>query len=171
MNTVGPFEQLSRRRTLVFGVLCAGSGAAVGMTVSVGAVGEGWGGFSFYAATAAGLTAAPLWWFALERRRRFGAARGALVGALVGLLAHYPCWYLAILGQNISYWVFGQPGSSLGEAPLDPFNGLGGALVLSFWSWLLLGWFTAIIGALVGGVYARRIGNQVRSQSDSECGR
>ena len=152
-----------RRRTLTFGALCAGLGAVVGYAVSRGAVGEGWAGLTYYAAAAAGLTSMPLWWLGVERRQAFRTGRGALLGAIGGLLAHYPCWYLAILGHNVSYWLLGHGGSSAGEAPVDPLRGLSGALVLSFWSWLLFGWLTAAVGAVAAGCYASIVRRRIET--------
>lgn len=142
------------RRTLVLGVLGAAFGAVLGFWIARGAAGHGWDKLGYPAAAAAGLTIMPLWWLVLERPRRFSIARGASVGALAGLLAHYPCWYLAAVGQYVAFRFFGGSPSSTGEPPIGPIEALQGALVLSVWSWLLYGWLTAIIGALSVGTYA-----------------
>lgn len=169
MDAARTFEQGRCRRTLVLGVLCAGLGAVVGFGVSHDAVGQGWDRLAYYAAAAAALTFMLLWWLIMERRQRFGAVRGALTGAVGGLLAHYPCWYLVILGQNVSYWYLKYFGSSTTQAPIDPFEGLGGAFALSFWSWLLFGWLTAIIGAIAVGAYAWNINRRLRPHHLDRC--
>jgi len=157
MDAARTFEQGRRRRTLVLGVLCAGLGAAVGFGISSDAVGQGWDRLTYYAAVAAALTSMPLWWLIMERRQRFGVIRGALTGAVGGILAHYPCWYLLILGRYASYQYLKYVGSPTTEVPVGPYEGISGAFALSFWSWLVFGWLTAIIGAIAVGAYAWNI--------------
>lgn len=169
MDAARTFERGRRRRTLVLGVLCAGLGAAIGFGISSDAVGQGWDRLTYYAAVAAALTSMPLWWLIMERRQRFGAVRGVLTGAVGGLLAHYPCWYLVILGQYVSYRYLKYLGSSITEVPTDPFEALGGAFILSFWSWLLFGWLTAIIGAIAVGAYAWNVNRRLRSVHLDRC--
>lgn len=148
------FEPGAYRRTFALSVLCAACGGLLGYWITRDSAGEVWDRFGWYAAAAAGLTIAPLWWLIVERRRRFGVVRGALVGAVGGFLVHYPCWYLAALGQYVAFRFFGGSPSSTGEPPMDPVEALGGALVFSLWSWLLVGWLTVIVGAVIVGTYA-----------------
>lgn len=150
----------ARSRMPGFGLLAAMLGAAVSAPILLDAVGEGWGVMVGFAALAAGLTAMALWWLLCERAGRFGAGRGALAGGLAGLLSHYPCWYFAILGQNVDYWLLGGTGSSLGEAPIDPLLGLGGAAVLTFGSLLVVGWLTVPVGAAAGALYGWHAGRK-----------
>jgi hypothetical protein len=100
----------------------------------------------FTSAVAAFITATLLWSVVFARNRRASFFRGAVVGALVGLVSHPPAWYLMLLFLYVS----GERTSS-GERTLDPVNGLWASLVYSLFSWLLVGWITALIGAAIGG--------------------
>jgi hypothetical protein len=68
-----------------------------------------------------------------------------VAGALTGLLSHPLAWYLAIV-----YHYANGAQSSLGEPTLNPVEGLGGSLLFSLGSWLLVGWITVPVGALAG---------------------
>jgi hypothetical protein len=77
--------------------------------------------------------------------------RGALAGALTGLLAHPVAWYLALVWN----YLLGHT-SSLGDTPSGPLESLAGCLVMTFWSLLIVGWLTVPAGAVVGFLLARR---------------
>jgi hypothetical protein len=77
--------------------------------------------------------------------------RGALAGALTGLLAHPVAWYLALVWN----YLLGHA-SSLGDKPADPLQSIGGSFVMAFWSLLIAGWLTVPAGAIVGFLLARR---------------
>ena len=64
-------------------------------------------------------------------------------------MAHPLTWYFALL-----YLYFSDERSSLGEATLNPWEGILASLAYSLLSLLFVGWLTAPIGALVGGVLA-----------------
>ncbi len=71
--------------------------------------------------------------------------RGAIVGALTGLLAHPLTWYLVIVWNYCIGTV-----DSLRQPPINPIQAIFGSLVLSFWSLLLLGWLTVPMAAATG---------------------
>jgi hypothetical protein len=100
----------------------------------------------FSAVVAAFIIATLLWRVVFARHRRASFYWGVLLGALVGLASHPLAWYLMIL----FFYLSGEPASS-GEQTLDPVNGLWASLVYSLFSWLLVGWITALVGAAVGG--------------------
>jgi hypothetical protein len=129
-------------------------GALIGLYVSLNAIGSGYELLPFTAGLAAFGCTAGTWWLLLDRNRKYSLWRGALAGGLAGIFAHYVCWYLMILAQNICYWGWGGCVSSLGDPPANPLIGFGGALVFSLWSLLLFGWLTIPIGVLAGGIYA-----------------
>ncbi len=144
-------------RALSIGILYCPIGVGFGAFAARRAIGEGYGFLPLYAGAAALVTCSVLWWLMVERPGRRSVGAGIAAGALGGLLSHPVCWYFQILGMNIGYWVLRSRtfGSSLGEPPVDPLNGLWGAFALSLWSWLLLGWATIPAGAIIGGVFAR----------------
>jgi len=86
--------------------------------------------------------------------RPFSARRGALAGALTGLLAHPVAWYLAI----VLNYLRGRA-SFPGNRPIGPIEGLGASFVFAFFGLLLTGWLTVPVGAIAGWLLARRRGN------------
>jgi hypothetical protein len=91
-----------------------------------------------------------LWHFFCTPDRLISGRRGALVGALTGLLAHPVAWYLAIVWS----YVIGER-SSLGDRTINPFQGLIGCFVYAFFSILLLGWVTVPAGGITGWMRGR----------------
>lgn len=144
------------RATLPMGLFAMFGGALLGGLLAHGAAGAGWEYLPLLAGAAGLLTGSALWWLIVSRKGRYTKWRGLLAGALTGLLGHYVIWYLWILVDNVSYWIGGQPGSSLGEPPVDPLTGLFGVAGLAIWGVMLLGWITVPLGALAGLLIAIR---------------
>jgi len=103
------------------------------------------------AGLAAFITTFTLWWLFVSRPARPSTWRGVVVGGLSGLLAHPVCWYLLICLNYVLASLAITP-ESVGGPPLDPAEGLGGALILSLYSLFLFGWITVPAGALTGGI-------------------
>lgn len=133
---------------------CGAAGLVVGLWVARQAVASDYALFPLYATLAAALAGGGLWWLLVARRSRYRLPRGAVVGGLAGIVAHPLCWYLAVLGQNACYWLWGGCRSSLNEPPVDPLNGLWAAVLLALGSLFFFGWLTVPLGALVGGLWA-----------------
>ncbi|WP_051023994.1 hypothetical protein [Thiorhodovibrio frisius] len=140
---------------LRFGAVCAPVGLVVGGYAFYSATGDGWQLLPICATLAAFLTGFGLWFWLIERRQATRRRAGILTGALAGALAHYLCWYLLILSANLDYLWFGTT-SSLGEPPMNPFQGLAGAAAFSAFSLFLFGWVTIPAGALLGGLMIGR---------------
>ena len=135
-------------RALVFGGL--GFGLAY-LIVSVrGRIGDWWPlvAASGLAAFAVSLL---LWRLLCGSGRPVTWRRGALAGALTGLLAHPVAWYLALVWN----YAIGQT-SSLGDRSTNALESLAGAFIMTFWSLLIAGWLTVPAGAVVGFLLARR---------------
>lgn len=132
--------------SLLAGLLGLVGGTAVWMIAS--------GGGYEYLPLAAGLgafgTTAFFWWLIVSRRANYRARAGALAGGLSGIVSHYTCWYLYLVGSNICYGLTGGCASSLGEPPLDLLNGLWGTLIFSLVSLMFLGWITVPLGMAIG---------------------
>lgn len=143
-------------RALQFGALCAIVGLAVGGHLGHSAIGDGWGLLPVCATIAAFLTGVGLWFGLIERRHATRRRAGILTGALAGGLSHYLCWYLLILSLYLEHLWLGTT-SSLGEAPMNPLQGLAGAAVFSAFSLALLGWLTIPTGALLGWLMIRQL--------------
>jgi len=140
--------------TLGMALACGAAGLLIGLWVARQAIATDYAAFPLYATLAALLAGGGLWWLLLARENRYRPLRGVLVGGLAGIVAHPLCWYLAILGQNACYWLWGGCRSSLGEPPVDPLNGLLAAGALALGSLLFFGWLTVPLGALLGGLWA-----------------
>ncbi len=131
------------------GVLC---GLFVLSFSSADTRGEGWTAFPLYAGAAAFLTTLVVWWLYLARPGKPGVLGGAVAGLISGLVAHPVTWYVMICCNWAWILLSGGTGSSAGDDTLNPISGLLGALVLSLWSVIFMGWITIPAGALVGAV-------------------
>jgi hypothetical protein len=99
------------------------------------------------ATVAAFIVGALLWKLIFSGGRRPNILTGAGVGALVGIVSHPLAWYLLMV------WLFVAGGrSSLGDRTVDPLSAIPASLFFSLASLLAVGWATAPVGALVGGV-------------------
>jgi len=138
------------------GAFCAPVGVLVGALFTAGA-GAGWGWLPLFAGVSAFASGFFFWWLIVARRPPARVGSGIAAGIAAALVAHYGTFYLFIVRQNILYWVYGTA-SSLGEPPIDLWTGLAGAAPFALFSYLFIGWLTLPIGALIGGVYALRLG-------------
>ena len=136
----------------VMGVMCALFGGFVGLGVLGQFSGKGYEAFPLLSAGASFLTGAVLWWLIVARTGHPGIWRGMLAGVLAALGGHYVTWYLFIVLQNAKYRLLGTV-SSLGDAPIGLVDGLWGAVALTFFSYLFVGFLTVPSGAIIGGLY------------------
>jgi hypothetical protein len=120
----------------------------VGMTPG-GTLGSGWGAFPGYSAAGAFLSGLAVWRTDFSGR---GWWRGALAGAACGLVAHPVTWYVMICANWAMISAGLSPGPSAGQTPLNPVDGLAGAVTFSIFSVLVMGPITVPAGAVVGAV-------------------
>lgn len=137
------------------GLLFTPVGIGVGTYVALTAIGEGYQWFPLYAGIAAFVTATILWRLLIERKQKYTTLSGIAVGALIGSVSHYVCWYLQILVANLWYAFFGTGASSLGDPPMDLLTAIPAAFTFSAWSWFFFGWLTIPAGGIIGGVFCR----------------
>ena len=90
--------------------------------------------------------------FDLSRRPTFW--RGAVVGALVVIVAHPLAWYLMFL------LLYFAGDSSFPARTLHPLGALGASLTASAASLLVLGWITIPVGGLIGGGLGHTAGKE-----------
>lgn len=135
------------RPALTFGAL----GLVLSYLILVGHA-SGSDGWSIVVASGVAAFAAGyvLWRVTCSPVRPHSARRGALAGALTGLLAHPVAWYLAVV------WTYLR-GRSLfpGGKLVGPIDGLPVSLVYAFFGLILTGWLTVPAGALAGWLLAR----------------
>jgi hypothetical protein len=125
------------------------------LIVSGHAVGGDWWSIVVASGVAAFAVSYVLWRVIGSPARPLSARRGALAGALTGVLAHPVAWYLAIIWNYLR-------GRALfpGGTPVGPIEGLRASLVYAFFGLLLTGWLTVPAGAIAGWLLARRRGHQ-----------
>jgi hypothetical protein len=99
-------------------------------------------------ALAAGLLGAGFWHWIISEPAHPSWPRGAIVGALTGVLAHPLAFWLTAMGQLLTV------GTSREGLFNDLFVAPMLALLLSFISWTMIGWGTAVAGTLLGVVLA-----------------
>jgi hypothetical protein len=105
----------------------------------------------FYVAAplASALLGVCLWWWAIIKPGRLSVRRGIGVGVLGATLAHPLAWYLAlVLG-----YLTGETAVA-GVLVNNPLLDIPGALILAPFSLLWVGWITALVGGIAGGVVA-----------------
>lgn len=104
------------------------------------------------------------WWLIVLRPRSITPGRGAWVGVAGSLVAHPLTWLLAIrLNALLSGrgFLYREP-----ERLSSPGDVLLSVAFFSWYSLILMGWFTALIGGLAGAGVAwglRRLANQFAS--------
>lgn len=99
-------------------------------------------------AVAAGLLGAAFWWWIIAEPRHPSWPRGAIVGAFTGVLAHPLSFWLTAMGQLLTV------GTTREGLFNDLFIAPMMALLLSFISWTMIGWTTAVAGTVLGVVLA-----------------
>ena len=139
---------------LLTGFLGGVIGGIIGYGIYRSAIGDGYEVLPVYAGIAAFACSSGFWWLILDRPQKYTIRRGAIAGALAGTLSHYLCWYLIILGSNACYWITGGCTGSLGEVPVDPFQGLAAAFTYSLFSLFFYGWLTIPTGVVTSAILA-----------------
>jgi hypothetical protein len=133
---------------LIFGAL----GLVLSYLILAGhAAGRDWWSIVVASGVAAFAVSYVLWRVICSPDRPLSARRGALAGALTGLLAHPVTWYLAVVWTYLRGRVL-FPGGK----PVGPIEGLPVSLVYAFFGLILTGWLTVPAGAIAGWLLARR---------------
>jgi hypothetical protein len=138
------------RPSLVFGAL----GLVLAYLILSGhAVGSDWWSIVVASGVAAFAVSYVVWRVICPSVRPLSPRRGALAGALTGVLAHPVAWYLAVV------WTYLR-GRTLfpNSKPVGPIEGLGVSFVYAFFGLILTGWITVPAGAIAGWLLVRRRG-------------
>lgn len=138
------------RPALIFGAL----GLVLSyLILSSHAAGDDWWSIVVASGVAAFAVSYVLWRVLCSPGRPSSARRGALTGALTGLIAHPVAWYLAVV------WTYLR-GHALfpNSKPVGPIEGLRASFVFAFFGLILTGWLTVPAGAIAGWLLARRRG-------------
>lgn len=142
------------RRSLAAGLVGALISVIFGLLVTWQAHGAGYRFFFLASGTAGLLCGALLWRLLPEQQPRWRVIWGALAGGLSGLCAHYVTWLLVLWAARLCFGLTGGCTGSLGEPPVNFLQAFWGAAVFSFFSLVLFGWLTVILGGAAGGLLA-----------------
>lgn len=104
--------------------------------------------FPLIASLTSALLGPALWWRMIIKPGRLSVRRGIAVGALIGIIAHPVVWYVALA---LAYFT-GRSTVAATILVTNPLQDLLSAVVLAMFSVLFVGWLTALIGGVVGGV-------------------
>jgi hypothetical protein len=118
----------------------------------------------------AGLLAGlPTWWLFVARPRHITLRRGILLGMLSGLIAHPLVWICCLLLLSLMdairlapHLASNFPSNLPSNLPLEPTSNLLLALPLSVLSLILVGWITASVGGIAGGLLVHLQGALMR---------
>jgi hypothetical protein len=151
----------SHRRDVWYSLLLVAAGAALAglaaTAVALRFVGmppaDYYAVFYVTAPLAAALLGPSLWWWAIIKPGRLSVRRGIGVGVLGASLAHPLAWYIAlVLAFLMGDRTIG--GVNGGINVTNPLQDLFASLVLAGFSLIAVGWITALMGGVAGGVVA-----------------
>ena len=108
--------------------------------------------FILLAPIATAVTTWLVWGFLVERNEHHGIVRGILVGGLIGIAAHYVCWYLFAWYAFLSTLIT-EP-TKLGTV-INPLNALWLASGPFLLGMTMVGWITTPIAMALGAVCGR----------------
>ncbi len=107
------------------------------------------GAFPLIAALTSAALGPLLWWRMIIKSGRLSVWRGASVGALTAIIAHPIVWYVALV---VAFFAGRSTVASI--LVTNPFQDLISAVFLGTFSLIFVGWLTALIGGVVGGLIA-----------------
>ena len=125
------------KKSLAYGLLCIPIGLAVGIHLTVSALGDGYNVFIIAAPLAILLTGMLCWKIIMAR---LTYPRALLTGLLTGTLSHWLCWYMLLF---IFYFI---PSGTFSDR-INPLKAIEAAAIYSFYSILFYGLFTAGLSA------------------------
>lgn len=144
------------KKSAIAAAVFAVVGFTAGGVLSFGSTASGshWVEWASVVGVAVYISAIAVWWGNVVRSKNFGAAHGASAGAAIGVLIHPVTWYALICWNWIAVTFMGRPHSAAGD-PMNPVDGLLGAVGFSCVSVILAGWITVPACALIGASVAR----------------
>jgi hypothetical protein len=141
-------------RSLTFGLLCALAASLVTVLMLANGWAQWW--LLVTAPAAAFICGAVFWRLLPERSSSRKFFRAGLAGALAGTVSHYFAWYFGYVVMNLCYWITGGCTSSLGEPPAGLLAAFAGAAAFTFFSLMIAGLATLLIGLGLGLAFAKR---------------
>lgn len=111
---------------------------------------QGWREMIFASALGAFLSTLFLWKKFILLHPNPTIWRGAGIGVLISILSYPISWYLVLL-----YGYITGATDSLGGKAANPVESIAGAFIMSFASFIFLGWLTVLIGAIIGMIVTK----------------
>lgn len=143
--------------SITYGLLNALLGLIVGIILTVGAIGGGYGAFIIAAPIAAFLTSWLFWKIIIKEDKNTSVGRVIFTGILSGSLSHYITFLVLSIIMSICYWTTGGCTGSLGDAPANPLEMLVYGWGYVFFSLLIFGWLTIGYAILMGFLLRKKI--------------
>lgn len=137
---------------------CSIVGFLCGLYIQNVSISDDYSYFWLLAMISAFLTGSTIWWKLIEKAgpksivRGASWIRGAIVGALAGVMGHYVCWYLVIVFFSFNNLFNGISADVMSRPPLSLLTALIGALTFTPFSLVFVGFITIPAGALIGGI-------------------
>lgn len=109
----------------------------------------------YLAAPLAALLIGPaLWWRFLISVDKLSIKRGVLIGLVGSILVHPLTWFFALIFSSLAGMRTIAGGFILENPFTHPLELFAGSFVYAFFSLLIVGWITVLIGGLLGGLIA-----------------
>lgn len=138
-----------------YGILNSIIGIAVGIHLTLTAIGDGYYVFIF-AAPLSIFTIGGVLWKLLIGTDKTTITKVVVLGIVTGSLSHYFTFLFLSIIMNICYWTFGGYTDSLGEPPASIVSIIGGSLLFSFFSLFMYGWIT-VPASIISGIIMLKI--------------
>ena len=139
-------------RSIGFGLICALVGLGFGIVVSLVFTSPEYNYFWIPVVLSSFALGTLFWWMLPEHFPRRRVLLGVLAGILGSIVANIAIWLLTLLG----IYLCGQANceSLVGKPPADIWEVLTATAVMSFFSIMIIGWLTSLVGGILGGLYA-----------------
>lgn len=141
-SSIVDVEALAFGNAMLYGMLNALVGLAIGLYLWEEGSGSESGIFAFSAPIAASVVGFLTWKWSAPSSSGIGSLQTASIGLITGSVSHYVTFCIISIYMNLCYWLTGGCTGSLGDPPLDLLSSIAGNLVFTFWSLLLFGWIT-----------------------------
>jgi hypothetical protein len=149
-------ERLSKLNNWIkYGILNSIIGIAVGIHLTLTAIGDGYYVFIFAAPLSIFVIGSVLWKLLIGTEKP-NILKVIVIGIVTGSLSHYFTFLFLSIIMNICYWTFDGFADSLGGPPASIVSMIGGSLLFSFFSLFMYGWIT-VPASIISGIIMLKI--------------
>lgn len=136
-----------------YGLINAALGLAIGIYITIAAIGDDYYSFGLAAPLAAFFTASLMWM--LIMKKTVSGIRVFFTGLLTGTVSHYIAFIFLSIGMNICYLTTGGCTGSLNEPSASIIDMITDGYGLTFFSLLIFGWITVPYSIIAGFLLLR----------------